>query len=163
MLIAIAAAAAIAPAPGATPVSAATIVAKQSGQGSYVNARFGTRASYPAGMFGPARESDNGDGVTMTSRDGATLMIYGSHNIEGQTPAEYLAARVRGEGRAVSYRHVGRNSAVMSGTHRGRIFYQRFEFDSDRDIVHSYRLEYPRGLQRRYGPVVRRIRIENGR
>ncbi len=150
---------AIATAVAATPAPEV----KQPAGGIYVNARYGTRASFPGGMFGNRRESDNGDGATFTARDGATLLIYGAYNLEGQDPRAYLAGRVREERGAVSYRHAGRDFAVMSGTSGGRIFYQRFEFDDRRDIVHSYRLEYPRALQRRYGPVVRRISIRHDR
>ena len=155
MLITFAAAIAVA----ASPAPAA----KQARTETYANARFGTRATYPAGMFGNRREADNGDGVTLSARDGATLAIYGGYNLEGQAPRDYLAARVREERGNVSYRHVGRDFAVMSGTRGDRIFYQRFSFDARRDIVHSYRLEYPRTLQRRYGPVVQRIAIRYDR
>lgn len=138
--------------------------AKQARTQNYENARYGTRAFYPTEIFRRVAESDNGDGITLESRDGARLLIYAGYNLEDQSPRAYLANRVANERGRVTYRHVGRTYAVMSGIKGDRTFYQRFEFEArDGGIVHAFYLEYPTRLQARYGPIVRRISVHGPR
>lgn len=132
---------------------------KQERWNSYENARFGTVISYPARLLRARTEPVNSDGVTFSYADGARLLVYGQHILEGVTPSQpraFLAWASANE-RGVTYRTSGRDFAVMSGVDGGRIFYQRFAFDHAGGVIHSYRLEYPRSLQSRYGPIIPRL------
>lgn len=124
----------------------------------YQNARFGTRLAYPGDIFGRGRQSDNGDGITMRSADGATLAIFGQWNIDDLTPAAYLARLVREPryGR-IAYRLVRPNLLIVSGTRGPRIYYERYAFEGSGGALHAFVLEYPASAQPRYGPIISRM------
>ena len=108
-------------------------------------------------MFTGRRESDNGDGITLTAADGARLAVYGTNNVNGFTPRQWLDDAAASEEGTVTYRRSGANFAVMSGTRGNRIFYERALFGDRSGVVHAYVLEYPRRLQGRYGPIIARL------
>jgi hypothetical protein len=125
----------------------------------YGNARYGTTLSYPAGYFPRRAESANGDGVTLTARDGATLRIFGTSNAEGAAPAAYVEALVRGDARYrhLSYRLVRPGFAVLSGSDGGRLFYERYAFGARSGEVHAFVLDYPAAARARYDPIIPRL------
>src|SRR5258708_1624236 len=56
---------------------------------SYTNARFGYTLSYPAGLFAPQRESDNGDGRHFKAlHGGADLAVWGGYNANDQSAGD---------------------------------------------------------------------------
>jgi len=58
----------------------------------YTNARFGFTLPHPV-LDGESFESDNGDGITLTSKDEKyTVLIWGSLNLEPATGADLLAS-----------------------------------------------------------------------
>ena len=130
---------------------------KQAGWSVYENDRFGTRIAYPVGLFRDAQDSTNGDGITLTATDGARLLVFGANNVDNASPRAYLGQMAAAESGRVTYRTSGAGFAVMSGSAGERIFYQRYIFDDRAGVVHSYRLEYPRRLQGRYGPIIPRL------
>jgi hypothetical protein len=123
---------------------------------SYSNDRFGTRLTFPAEVFDTRLDPpDNGDGMSWTSRDGASLAVYGAYNVLEQTPAKLLAdisARRAAEGE-VTYARSRGNWVVVSGTAGPDIFYERHVFGAD-DIIHSVVLTYPRAQAGKYNPIV---------
>jgi hypothetical protein len=125
---------------------------------SYVNPRYGTRLAYPADLFGRGVESDNGDGVTMRSADGATLAVFGANNVNDETPAQYVQSLVGGGRRyaRLSYRLVRPGFAVLSGISGGRIYYERYIFARGR-AIHAFVLEYPLARRARYDGLVARM------
>jgi hypothetical protein len=125
---------------------------------TYANPRFGTRLTYPSDLFASRVESDNGDGVTMSAADGATLAVFGAHNATEATPAQYVRGLVRGGGRYshISYRLVRPRLAILSGTSGGKIFYERYSFLSD-GTIHAFVLQYPLAARSRYDGLVARI------
>lgn len=125
----------------------------------YENARYGTILSYPAGYFAQRTESANGDGVTLTARDGATLRIFGTSNPEGAAPAAYVDTLIRGDARYrhLRYRLVRPGFAVLSGTDGGRLFYERYAFGDPSGAVHAFVLDYPAAARARYDPIVPRM------
>lgn len=126
---------------------------------SWHGTRFGTHAAFPGGLFRLQRESDNGDGATFVSADGAVLLIYGMSDPDPLPPRDYLAAAANREEGRVTYRHAGRDFAVVSGRRGDRTFYHRYQFDGFGGAIHAYRLEYPTRLQASYGPIIPRIRV----
>ena len=79
----------------ASPVPQAVQVDNGSGEvllTKYANARFDFNLSYPA-FFPAGQESDNGDGITLKTPDGAYVcLIWGGHNIDASTGQSLLAA-----------------------------------------------------------------------
>jgi hypothetical protein len=97
---------------------------------TYTNARFGYTVRYPASLLKPQGESDNGDGQKFLSRDGKTrLLVYGSHNVLGETIASRFAEDRRGEknnaGRKVTYARQKNDWYVVSGVQDGKNFYRK--------------------------------------
>ena len=125
----------------------------------YENARYGTILSYPAGYFAQRTESANGDGITLTARDGATLRIFGTTNPEDAAPAAYVDTLIRGDARYgnLSYRLVRPGFAVLSGSDGGQLFYERYAFGDPSGAVHAFVLDYPATARARYDPIVPRM------
>jgi len=125
---------------------------------SYANPRFGTRLAYPADLFGRGVESDNGDGVTMRSPDGATLAVFGANNVDDDTPSQYVRSLIGGSGRYahLTYRLVRPGIAVLSGVSGGRVYYERYRFARD-GTIHAFVLEYPLARRARYDGLVARM------
>lgn len=124
---------------------------------TYVNERFGTTVTFPAELFDTRlRPPDNGDGMTWTSADGASIAAYGSNNaleLDPKGVADQVAAT---PGVEVTYRKVGKDWAVVSGFQDGLIFYQRFEFGAD-NVIHAVLVKYPKAQHARYDRAVGEI------
>ncbi len=125
----------------------------------YENARFGTQLSYPSRRFTERSESENGDGVTLRAADGATLRVFGARNIEQLTAAAYVGSVTAGNSRYrhVSYRRVGRDFAVLSGTVGSTTYYERYAFGDPSSVVHAFVLEYPRAARATYEAIIPRM------
>jgi hypothetical protein len=132
---------------------------RQDNYQTYNNARFAYSVSYPSDVFTPQGEADNGDGQRFMSRDGhAALIVYGSHNALGQTlrgAYSEASSRTREHPRHVTYRTLGRNWFVVSGTEGGRIFYQKTILVNG--IFKTVRLEYDEAQRNIYNPITTRI------
>ena len=118
---------------------------------THENARFGTRASFPAELFQSRMElPTNSDGITWTAEDGGSLAIYGMYNALMVSPSELLE-ETAGE-TPLTYSNSGEDWAVASGVEDGTVFYQRWLFGSD-DVIHAILLRYPVGLKDKYDPL----------
>jgi hypothetical protein len=127
----------------------------------YANARYGTIAEYPADRFRPGRPPDNGDGQGFTAKDGAQLSIFGSLNINNETPATYEQFLRSGSSdyQNVTYRASGSNWLVLSGYRDDTIFYEKYLFakGKDIDVIHGLVVTYPRAAKAVYDPIVARM------
>lgn len=124
----------------------------------YVNGRYGTFAEYPADRFRPLPAPDNGDGLSFQGKDGASLIISGSFNVERLTPAGYERfLRTSGDRdfANVTYRSVGAHSLVLSGLRGDQVFYEEYLFAGD--LIHALFITYPRASKSEYDPIVTRI------
>ncbi|MBX3578153.1 MAG: hypothetical protein KF723_13175 [Rhizobiaceae bacterium] len=123
---------------------------------TYVNDRFGTSVTFPAELFDQRLEPPaNGDGMSWSSSDGATLSVWGTNNVLDFTPqslAEHETARDT-PGFEVTYHRVGSNWLVLSGYDEGLIFYERFVFGSD-NVIHGVWIKYPESLRSTFDPIV---------
>lgn len=118
---------------------------------TYHNARFGTRATFPAEAFTtrlPAPTS--GDGLGWSSDNGAEIYIYARRNAGGETPDSIVRGREAQD--EVTYRRSGRSWAVVSGYHDGKIFYERYILRGG--LVHSVAIRYPEAVRKEYDPLV---------
>ncbi len=124
----------------------------------YHNARFGTAADYPSDIFRRPKGADNGDGQSWTSTSGAQLRIFGSWNSLDQSPADYDKFLTRSDpGRQVTYRVVKPGFLVRSGQSKGRIFYERYQFDAASGAIHALVLDYPAASRSEIDPLIGRM------
>jgi len=113
---------------------------------TYHNARFGFRIDYPADLR-PQPEAENGDGRRFVSADGnTTLSAYAGYNAldGGLAAARQLSRQGWQEQRAsISLdQHTGGGTGyVLSGTVKGRIFYQKTVLKSD--MLTTFIWQYP--------------------
>lgn len=142
----------------AVVLAAGGTAAAQDRWATYHNARFGTTADYPADVFTVrAPPPANGDGQTFRTADGrAELLIYGTHNVEDDTPRSYVAKYHNGP--EVTYKRVTRSFFVVSGVRDGKIFYSRCNFPAEADgIIDCLALRYPADDKAAWDAIVTRI------
>jgi hypothetical protein len=120
---------------------------------TYTNARFGTSVTFPAELFDSRMDPPaNGDGMTWTSTDGASLAVYASNNALMVDPAQLLE-NVVAERPEISYSQSGPDWVVISGIEDATIFYERWVFGGD-DVIHGVLLRYPESLRSTFDPLV---------
>ena len=125
---------------------------------TYTNPRFGTTADYPADLFtvaDPPPENDDGQGFRTT--DGrAQLSIYGSWNVDSNTPQTYVSNYVDSAG--VTYKRVTDRFYVVSGIRDGKIFYDRCNFLFDpHGIIDCISISYPQAERSEWNSIVSRL------
>jgi hypothetical protein len=127
---------------------------------TYTNSRFGTTADYPANLFTVLDpEPENGDGQGFrTPDDRAQLSIYGAWNVQGDTPQSYVANYVDLAGASVTYKRVTDRFYVISGTRKGKIFYDRCNFSANpTGIIDCLTISYPEQAKSVWDPIVSRL------
>lgn len=123
---------------------------------TYVNARFGVAVDYPDLFSVRDPEPENGDGQTFETPDGsAKLTVYGSYNVNQQTPQELMQSYKKA-GVNYVYAQSGRNWLVLSGSKHGVIGYLRCNLGAP-DVVGCFDIEYPASDSARWAPVVERL------
>ncbi len=104
--------------------------------------------------------SDNEDGSTWMTTDGAILKIYGFLNALEQTAASYeVFLRENSPKRyaGASYRVLKKDLLILSGVTDKTIFYERYAFGDPSGTVHAVVVEYPVTARATFDPVVGRI------
>lgn len=136
---------------------------------SYHNARFAYSIAYPADVFAPQGESDNGDGQRFLSKDGrAELIVYGGYAVDDKQDTlqkrfrEASASRSDEQPpRVVTYKLIKGDWFVVSGRAGGRIFYQKTILKKTAGdspgVFKTLRIEYDESQNRDYGTIVARI------
>ena len=121
----------------------------------YANPRFGYVIDLPAD-FPTVSEADNGDGMTLQSKDGkADLLVFGSHVTEG-TLGDDVANQKQSYadgGWKITYEKSGKDWISYSGSRRDRILYVRAVSLCD-GAGGYFTLEYPKAQAKLYDPVV---------
>ncbi len=125
------------------------------GDAVYANARFGYSLTYPADLFTPGPESENGDGRTFDGPDGARLLVFASHNALGSTVAAAFDEERLAPGLEVTYSVKKKDWFVVSGVKDGMIVYRKSILKDD--VWHTLELTYPYGLKARIDPLVEGI------
>jgi hypothetical protein len=121
----------------------------------YANARFGYAIDLPAD-FTVTGEADNGDGMTLTSKDGkAELRVFGASRLQKDFAAEIRSRTEMDEkeGWTISYSKPSKTWASYSGTRKDRILYVR-AISLCHNAVGFVTLEYPKAALKQYDPVV---------
>ncbi len=135
----------------ALPVSAADVWTR------YSNPRFSYSAEVPPG-FALTQESDNGDGATFDSRDGARLLIFGAFAGNGSFAAD-IRQRIAWDeekGWAITYQKVTPGWASYSGSRSANVLYVRGVALCDGSAAY-FQLEYPRSALKAYDKLVNRM------
>jgi len=130
---------------------------------SYSNARFGFFASYPAHLFTDKRESDNGDGITLTNdAKGLKVLFYGNLAVVNDNIRDEYRSSIGyikdDREKEITYKVLKRDWYVISGYDYGqdRIFYRKsFMVDGDKFI--TYHIEYPIKEKKRYNKLIKII------
>jgi len=121
---------------------------------TYVNDRFGMQFDIPAD-FQPGRPPENGDGRSFDKGD-ASIYIFASHNIEGDTPASFKRKLIGTKSyERVTYSPSGDGWLVISGFRGNRIFYEKYFFRDD--VISAFGMDFPKQEKPRYAPVIERI------
>jgi hypothetical protein len=98
---------------------------------------------------------ENGDGQTFHTADGrAELSIYGSYNIDGERPEDYVQRHV--SLRDVTYKKIGADFYAVSGTRGEAIYYERCNFPNH-DVLTCFYVSYPAAEKAKWDPIVARI------
>jgi hypothetical protein len=121
----------------------------------YHNTRFGFSAKIPAG-FVPGTALTDGDGMRWHSRDGAAhLSFFGENNVNHATPAseqDSMSQTFTHGGGTVSYATHVDIFAVVSGTRKGIVYYER-EYVLGK-AIYGLEWEYPVADKSTYDPMV---------
>lgn len=123
---------------------------------TYVNARFGARASVPANWRAD-RPPENGDGQRFNSPDGkASITISGIYHID-DTIREAIESRAKPDGATVTYVKRDPRAVVASGLIGDRIFYTRSILSCADTIWNDLWIEYPAADKAKYDALVKRV------
>jgi len=136
--------------------------------GFYKNTRFGFSGQYPSKLFINKFESDNGDGVILTSQNRKVKCTFsGSNNVlESTLKEEYysqLKSAKNDSTKKITYKVLKKKWFVTSGYNytNKTIFYNKIfhtkNNSSNIDIFTGFYLEYPTKDKKRYNSLVKII------
>lgn len=125
----------------------------------YENARYGFAIDVPGGLI-LANESENGDGATFASADGAAeLLVWGGFLVDTNMAGEAKSRRAGEEedGWTISYATTKRGWFAYSGTKADRIIYAKAVSSCKDAAALHFRLEYPKAEKLQYDAMVTRL------
>jgi hypothetical protein len=123
----------------------------------YANARYGYTLDYPAGLFAPQPEAENGDGRHFKALSGgADLAVWGAYNAADQS-ANDIAAETTADctGGAAPYRLVKPTVIVVSCQTADGIVYRKTYIRGD--VLTSFELTYPASERTRWDALVSKL------
>lgn len=126
---------------------------------TYSNARFGYSIQYPSDLLEMRSESENGDGTTFVSKDGAAEMrVWGQFNaLNRSLRDEYTEALERAD-TIFTYKSLLKNGFAVSGTSGDKIYYQKTLYRPGKGgVFYTFTIEYPAAERVKYDAVVQRI------
>ncbi len=125
----------------------------------YGNARYGYTLDYPAGLFAPQPEADNGDGRHFKAlKGGADLAVWANYNAMDDTPSA-IADTAAGDCLAspAPYRLVRATLVVVSCPTAKGILYRKTLIRDD--LLATFELIYPQAERARWDAVVPRLKL----
>jgi len=125
---------------------------------TYSNVRYRYAICYPSGLLKPGPESDNGDGLLFSAASGASLRVWGAFNAAHKSLAA-LARDLADPSAEITYRHLTKTSATVSGRKGGDILYARTLVEQGVTIgtVVTFILAYPADQAATYDPVATKL------
>jgi hypothetical protein len=121
---------------------------------TYENARFDYSIAYPADLFTPQGEADNGDGQIFSGKS-AEMRVFGSMMLLNETLLKEFNAVVK-QHKNVSYKTYRKNFFVVSGTEDGRIFYQKTVARPEDNFL-TFRIEYAADVRADYDKLIKKM------
>jgi hypothetical protein len=130
----------------------------------YESPEYGYAIELPLGLF---TGDSNGDAaITLLENDGrGQIDVYGAVNTQNLSPRDFEAALSEAERiREITYARRGSSWFVISGYYRREgeesddlIFYAKFMFSADRNLVSAFEASYPVADKRRFDPIIERM------
>lgn len=145
----------------AAPAAAGDLTPLGSGWERYANARFGTLADVPRGVFAMAEPpAESGDGRQFAGPGGARLAIYATHAPSTVTDGfkaykAWILDQAEASGLTVTYRAEGRGWIVYSGLRGSTVVYERVVAACG--AGHHLSLNYPASDRATFDPLVARM------
>ncbi|HUO88259.1 MAG TPA: hypothetical protein VMU08_03720 [Rhizomicrobium sp.] len=126
---------------------------------SYTNARFGYTLTYPAGVFAPQPEAENGDGRHFTALHGAAdLAVWGAYNALDQSASDIANGVASNCAPAPQpYRLIKPTVVVVSCSTANGILYHKTYIRGD--VLTSFELTYPASDKVRWDAVAGKLRL----
>lgn len=127
---------------------------------TYSNARFEYTIKYPADIFTPQEEAQNGDGRAFLSKDGtAKVLVWGQYNALFKALKTAYNDDLKSHPKGVTYKALLKSGYVLSGVSGGKIFYQKTLLngkDGDGGAVFAtFHIEYRSADKAKFDPIVR--------
>jgi hypothetical protein len=129
---------------------------------TYSNARFEYALTYPADIFTPQEEAQNGDGRAFLTKDGtAKVLVWGQYNALFKTLKTAYNTDLKSHPKGVSYKALLKDGYVISGTSGGKIFYQETLLNGKDDdggaVFATFLIEYDATDKAKFDPIVRKM------
>lgn len=129
----------------------------------YFNPRYGFSIDYPP-QFRAAPPPANGDGRDFAARDGAHFSVYSELNNPGDKARTIpqFEAYLRGVSGGSDYSHVtyrltGADVLVLSGFRGDWVFYEKYLFSQNGQVINAFIMTYPTRAKALYDPIVARM------
>jgi len=125
--------------------------------GCYTNHKYGYVVAWPKMHLTGQGESDSGDGQVFSSPDGqARLACWASFNeVLGESIGQAYAQALQEAGTQVSYKYLGKDFFVISGTRDGKVFYRKTLLAHG--VQASFELSYAAQLKAAFDPIVKDV------
>lgn len=121
----------------------------------YGNARFGFIIDYPD-FLTEARESMNGDGVTLTNPENTVcLKAYGLNNVLSQTTKDYFESDKESIDVDIAYEALFDNSYILSWEDNGLIYYKYTVVGTG--CYNGFYISYPKEEKEKFDEIVSTI------
>ena len=117
--------------------------------------RFGYSICYPPDLLAAQGESDAGDGQKFIAKDGAALLVYGSHNVLNASIQKEMRDEWASRAGKVTYKVVKPTWAVESGQTGTTIFYGKLFYADETFKVME--LTYPASAAALYKPIISKL------
>lgn len=127
----------------------------------YENSRFGTRVRFPDAMFVAQPPPENADGRRFLTPDGAAgFLVFGKHDIFGETPDAALDAALRDGGYdQVRLQRVLPGAYEFTAVQGSRLLYRRVLFDGAQGLIHVFEGFYPLAREQEFAALMERIAL----
>lgn len=127
---------------------------------AYENPRFGFSFTYPAHVFTPEPEPENGDGNRFFATDAeAIISVWGSYNTLDQNPKSYFewARNEVGVVDNITYKRIAKDWLIISGYKSGMVYYEKTIFSCNFQRTTSVSITYPASRKKDYDGMVGRL------
>jgi len=119
----------------------------------YTNHKYGYVVAWPKNILKAMGESDAGDGQVFAAPDGTSKLVSWAvfNNVQQQSLAAAYAQALQEPGQQITYKFLGKNFFVVSGSKDGNIFYRKTLLAHG--IQASFELSYAASLKSQFDPL----------